>query len=415
MSAFDKIIGYEDIKKDMMMYCDAIRDPEKYRKLGADIPKGILLHGNPGLGKTLFAQCFIEESGVKFFLLRKDKSDGDFIDEIREKFRNAKEQKMAIVFLDDLDKFASEDDPQSKPEEYITVQSCIDDCKDANVFVLATANRIRNLPGSLLRVGRFDKLIKLSNPVPGDAQKIINHYLGQKKTLGNIDAEEICKIMEDSTCAELETMINEAALIAGYENRECIEQNDLVLAYLRMYYKSSNVTGEKIPRWHAVHEAGHVVASEILRPGSVSLVSARDCSDDEVGITKTCEIDTDFLPYEEKMCEVLIGLSGRAAVEIVFGIEDTQCELDVRTCYRILEELINQNCCLSFSTIISTPYSEYSLENKDRKIEELMSRLYDEAKRLMVENRAFLDRITDELMAKFYLTYRELEEIRMSY
>ncbi|MBO5605924.1 MAG: ATP-binding protein, partial [Acidaminococcaceae bacterium] len=153
MSSFDKIIGYEDIKAELIRICDVVKNPEKYARLGVKMPRGIMLWGDPGLGKSLMAQCFIEESGCKPFIIRKDKPDGELVNVIREVFDKAKAQGRAIVVLDDLDKFANEDNQHPDAEEYVAVQACIDSCKDSDVFVFATANDTCCLPDSLLRSG----------------------------------------------------------------------------------------------------------------------------------------------------------------------------------------------------------------------------------------------------------------------
>ena len=157
MSKFDKVIGYEDIKAELIRICDVVKNPKKYARLGVCMPRGIMLWGEPGLGKTLMAQCFIEESGCKSFIIRKDKPDGDLVNVIREVFNQAKAQGRAIVFLDDLDKFANEDNQHPDAEEYVTVQACIDSCKDSEVFVLATANDKWCLPDSLRRSGKIGR------------------------------------------------------------------------------------------------------------------------------------------------------------------------------------------------------------------------------------------------------------------
>ena len=162
MSEFDKVIGYEDAKMELKRFCDVLRNPEKYTKLGVTMPSGILLCGEPGLGKTLMARCFIAESGCRVFTLRKEKPNGDFVNQIKETFEKAKTDSPSIVFLDDMDKFANEDDMHRDAEEYVTVQSCIDACKGHGIFTLATVNDKHCLPDSLLRAGRFDKVIELN-------------------------------------------------------------------------------------------------------------------------------------------------------------------------------------------------------------------------------------------------------------
>ena len=157
MSAFDKIIGYEPIKKELLQIVDMIRNGDVYEALGAKLPQGVLLHGAPGLGKTLMANCFIEESGLPAYVVRRNKGSNDFIAEVTETFQKAKENAPCIVFLDDIDKFANEDSGHRDAEEYVAVQAGIDEVKNSGVFVLATANIIRKLPFSLVRLGRFDR------------------------------------------------------------------------------------------------------------------------------------------------------------------------------------------------------------------------------------------------------------------
>ncbi len=187
MSEFDKIIGYEAIKMELRRFCDVLRNPGRYEKLGVNMPSGILLSGEPGLGKTLMAKCFITESGCRVFTLRKEKPNGDFVNEIQNTFEKARAEAPSIVFLDDMDKYANEDNLHRDAEEYVAVQSCIDESKDCRVFVLATVNDRYCLPDSLLRPGRFDKVIEVEAPKGQDAQSIIEHFLGTKETMGDVD------------------------------------------------------------------------------------------------------------------------------------------------------------------------------------------------------------------------------------
>ena len=162
MSKFDKVVGYEDIKAELIRICDVVKNPEKYARLGVH--------------------------GCKTFIIRKEKPDGEMVNTIRDVFNKAKAEGRSIVFLDDLDKFANEDNQHPDAEEYVTVQACIDSCKDSEVFVLATANDKWCLPDSLLRSGRFDKVIEMECPNGEDAVKVVNHYLSQKKSMGEVDA-----------------------------------------------------------------------------------------------------------------------------------------------------------------------------------------------------------------------------------
>ena len=146
MGAFDQVIGYEPIKEEMLQVCDMIRNPEIYRRMGAILPRGMMLYGDPGLGKTLMAKAFIQEAGLPAITVRKSKGKDDVLERIEKAFKDALKQAPSIVFLDDMDKFANEDRNRCDTDEYVAIQAGIDDVKDKNVFVLATANDYDKLP-----------------------------------------------------------------------------------------------------------------------------------------------------------------------------------------------------------------------------------------------------------------------------
>lgn len=223
MSKFDKIIGYETIKNELLQLCDMIHNKEIYERLGANLPQGVLLYGAPGLGKTLMAKCFIEESGIPSYTIRRNKGNDDFIGNITETFNAAKENAPSIVFLDDMDKFANEDDRHRDAEEYVAVQAGIDEIKNTNVFVFATANDIYKLPDSLIRSGRFDRRIEVFAPTADDASRIIKHYLKKRKVSDNVNMDDLAKMISYSSCAELETILNEAAIYAAQARKNLLK------------------------------------------------------------------------------------------------------------------------------------------------------------------------------------------------
>ena len=149
MNAFDKVIGYKSIKRELLQVCDMIRNRAIYEEMGARLPHGLLLYGDPGLGKTLLAKCFMEESGLNTITVRRDQGGDAFVNSITQAFAKAKAEAPAILFLDDMDKFANEDASRCDAPEYVAVQAGIDDVKETEVFVIATANEIRKLPAPL--------------------------------------------------------------------------------------------------------------------------------------------------------------------------------------------------------------------------------------------------------------------------
>lgn len=415
MSEFDKVIGYEDAKMELMRFCDVLRNPEKYTKLGVTMPSGILLCGEPGLGKTLMARCFIAESGCRVFTLRKEKPNGDFVNQIKETFEKSKKDSPAIVFLDDMDKFANEDYRHRNAEEYVTVQSCIDDCKGEGVFTLATVNDKYCLPDSLWRAGRFDKVIEVNPPKGKDAIQIIEHFLNQKQGIGDVDIEEISRLMEGHSCAELETVINEAGIYAGFDNRTRINQHDIVKACMRMMFDSPEcVHGEEteLTKKIAIHEAGHAVVAEVLEPGSVSLVSVCRYSGAVEGITKIQKSEGYSLSKELQEHAVMHGLGGKAATEVVYGEADMGCNADLHKVFDMVEEFVDNSCTYGFETFETCSSSQFLLEKKDRLVASEVDRLYKQAKKIIVENRTFLDAVVSALIEKETITYRDLQEIR---
>lgn len=217
---FDDVIGYEDIKYELKKMCDFLSNREKYEKLGAKPIKGILLQGDPGTGKTTMAEAFIKSCGRKAYICRKTKSDGDFLKKIVKIFEEAKNNQPAVILLDDIDKYSSERIRRVDAEEFVTVQSCIDDLGDSDVFIIATSNDYDKLPESLLRAGRIGKTIEIDLPYGKDAEMIVAHYLKDKK-VKNIDAKEVSRILEGYSCATLESVINDAALMAEFLVDDC--------------------------------------------------------------------------------------------------------------------------------------------------------------------------------------------------
>ncbi len=414
MSAFDKVIGYENIKAELIRYCDVLKNREKYNRLGVQLPRGILLDGDPGLGKTLMAKCFIEECGLKYYLIRKDKPDGAFVDEIRSIFEKAKSDSIAIVFLDDMDKYANEDMNHIDAEEYVTVQSCIDDCRDYNIFVIATVNDQYCLPESLRRAGRFDKIIRMRCPSGKDAEDIVRFYLSQKQVIGEVDVEEIARITEGHSCAELETVINEAGIYAGFDGRDKISQKDLVKSCMRLLFCAPEAIDSKYKKYleHvAIHETGHALVGEMLDPGSISFVSICNYTGYAAGIT-VYQNDDEFRTIKEAEIDVMRSLGGKAATEVILNQVDVGCKNDIKHAYSTVVNLIADYCEYGFDSYVWGDNSDYLLENKDRRVDVEMVKYYEMTKQIIFDNREFFNALYKELFDKLILTYKDIKRLR---
>ena len=418
MSAFDKIIGYEPIKKELLQIVDMIRNGDVYEALGAKLPQGVLLHGAPGLGKTMMANCFIEESALPAYVVRRNKGSNDFISEVTETFQKAKENAPCIVFLDDIDKFANEDSGHRDAEEYVAVQAGIDEVKNSGVFVLATANIIRKLPFSLVRLGRFDRKIEVERPTDKDAEEIIAHYLSDKKVSESVNMEDLSKMISYSSCAELETILNEAAIYAAFERKQSIGMEDLVKAVLKLKYDSvENYTeayGEDRMKT-ALHEAGHLVVSEVLSPGSVGLASIHSTIRNETGgFIHRCRDVSGLSHY------VLIALAGKAAVELYYA--DTcadGCKDDIQRAYDAIRDGISEEATHGFGLVdISTQKFPETTENYKARNEAVthaeLERYMLKAREILLKNTDFLAEAAEALTEKETLLYSDIRAIRDS-
>ena len=415
MKEFDKIIGYKNIKIELERICDIMRNPEKYAKLGVTTPRGLLLHGEPGVGKTLMCSCFIEASGRKVFICRKDKSNGSFVDEIRKTFNDAEKCAPSIVFLDDFDKFANEDEYHQNAEEFVTVQSCIDECKGKEVFVLATVNEMRAMPKSLTRAGRFDKIIRVEAPGGDDAAAILAHYLSKKNFVADIAPDELAKILSGGSCAELETVINEAGVYAGFEGREIIERDDIIRAAMRVIFRAPEnleQTDYEDQLFIAYHEAGHAVIAEVLEEGSVSIVSVLSHSGSIGGVTSYDQSDRYFLHKSYMENRVISLLGGKAATELVYGETDVGANSDLHRAFDIVSRFVDDYCSNSFDCWAHDEESDFRRARKETAIADELSRYYNTAKKILTENREFLDRLAKTLADKKTLLQKDVAEIK---
>ena len=418
MSAFDRIIGYETIKTELMQICDMIHHSETYEKLGAKLPQGLLLYGDPGLGKTLMAKAFIEESGLKTYIVRRNKGNDDFIGDITDTFTCAKANAPAIVFLDDMDKFANEDQNHRDAEEYVAVQAGIDDVKDSKVFVVATANEVWKLPRSLVRSGRFDRKIEVQCPTDKDANEIIRYYLSDKKVSDSVDMEDLSRMISYSSCAELETILNDAAINAAFEKKDSIGMEDLVKSVLRMQYDSPDIystTSEDEMRRIALHEAGHLVVCEVLEPDSVGLASLRtNGRSSKGGFIHRCK-ELSKLEYY-----ILISLAGKVAEELYYAdASDSGCQSDLSRAADLIRNRLSESAVkgLFMLDVSNERFPESSEEFKVRNEAVVHAELENyllKTKDILLKNRNFLEKAAEALLEKETLLYSDIRKIKES-
>lgn len=415
---FEEVVGYEGVKKELEKVVDILNNKTKYEKLGVKMPHGIMFDGRPGVGKTLIAKCFLNALNRNSFVLRKEVLEDDFVLEIKKIFEEAKQNQPAVILLDDMDKFSNDDEFHQNSESFVTLQSLIDSMKDEDIFVIATVNSLRDIPSSLTRSGRFDYHFTINNPKGKDAEKIVKHYLQQKSYVASIDYKEIAKILYGMSCAELESVINQAGIYAGFEGKSKIEFEDIIRACEQVVYKTTSTMknysfdkNEKI----AVHEAGHAVVAEILNPESVTLLSVGLGDGDIGGFTAAFQDDDEYFSDIENMKKkVKILLGGRCATEIVYGKIDVGATGDLDKAKCIIARFVGEYGELGLDKLLPTFRCESNdtLRDREQAVSNELLKYYQETKKLLTGNKTFLDEVAKKLLKKRVLTNKDIKEIK---
>lgn len=425
MKEFDAIIGYSAVKKELEQIADVLKNDVPYKRLGVTPPHGLLIHGEPGVGKTLMATALVKASGRKVFICRKDQPNGDFVKAIKNAFDQAASETPSIIFLDDMDKFSNGDERHPDAEEYVTVQSCIDEIRDKEVFVLATANNLRCLPRSLLRAGRFDRSIRIDAPHGEDAEQITAYYLSQKKFVSDVDVQTIARILDGRSCAELETVINEAGLYAGFERSDSITMKHFMKACMRILFDMPEsdlpteddclpnlCDGDNILSQISYHEAGHAVVHELLFPGDVTLVSARGKGRHTGGFT-SCYNNPHTHPVYRAKGRIIASLGGMAATEQVYGLHDCGASRDLDQAFESMRDLVVNDCICGFPLHSGDCRdSEELIARQEQIVAAEVEKAYRKAKEILACNREFLDALAAELVKKSLLTAHDVQRIK---
>ncbi len=407
MSAFDRIIGYDHIKNEMLEIMDILKNPEIYRALGASLPSGIVLQGEPGLGKTLLATSFMEECGVPSYTVRRSKETKEFIDDMTRAFEQAAETAPSIILLDDMDKFAPSDNSQ---EEFVVLQSLIDSVKGKSVFLIATVNESFHLPDSLVRAGRFDRYIVVNHPTREDGEQIVRYYVGQKPISEDVNMDDTSKMLAGKSCAELDSVINLAAISAAHDRCERIEMRHLVDATLREAYGVTVNCEKRSPKEReeiAYHEAGHAVISDVIKEGSVGIVSVCSSPRTERGGFMLRCLDFDRRPHV-----ILIALGGKAASELKYGKVASGTSSDLVSALSHIDKSTKRIGTYGVSNLGFGSESELLDSRSEIVVAAELERFIFKAKEILAENREFLDKLAAELYEKGTLLNSDVARIR---
>ena len=408
-----KVIGYEATKDILRQILDILSHRRAYEARGAAIPHGLLMVSEPGLGKSLMAGAFMEESGRNCTVFHKNSDGESFLDALREAFLLAKQSAPSVLLLEDINLYA--DSPSPYGPQWAALQSGIDDVRDADVFVLATANTTSCIPQSLFRPGRVDYLIHLEPPKGESAEHIAAHYLKDKPLEDDVQISDIVRAIGTNTsCATLETVMNIASINSCYRGAEKISKADLADAILQTVYHLKKDDGERNPDIEqiALHEAAHAVTADILKPNSVSLVTLRKngCQQGMTQYYLENEISTesDFLNLAIK------GLAGKAGVEMVYGQLDMGASADIQTAIYYVRQWIEAFGGNGFSGIICErkSTSETLLSYNERLAAAKLDELYRAAQTLLHNNYDFMIAVQQALLQYETLLGSDIAYIR---
>ena len=436
---FDNVAGLDEAKEEVREIVDFLKNPSKYTNLGGKIPKGALLIGTPGTGKTLLAKAVAGEAGVPFFSL----SGSDFVEmfvgvgaaRVRDLFKQAKEKAPCIIFIDEIDAVGRARGkgamPGSNDERENTLNSLLAEMDgfstDSGVIILAATNRPDVLDSALLRPGRFDRQISIDKPDIVGREAIFKVHLKPLKTSKNINPKKLAAQTPGFAGAEIANICNEAALIAARRDKKVIETQDFHDAIDRVIgglEKKNKIISPEEKEIVAYHEAGHAVAGWFLEHADplvkVSIVPRGVAA---LGYAQYLPKEQFLYRTEQMLDQMCMALGGRAAEEVVFGKISTGAQNDLEritkmaysmvTVYGMNEKLGNVSFYDSRQPDynFTKPYSEATAQTIDEEVRQLIERAYERTKKLLTDKREQLEALAQQLLDKEILFQNDLERL----
>jgi cell division protease FtsH len=420
------VAGLEEAKEELEEVVDFLRDPRRFERLGARVPKGILLYGPPGTGKTLLAKAIANEAGARFYM----QSASAFVEmfaglgaaRIRKLFEEARSNAPAIVFIDELDAVGAArtghgfNREQDQTLNQLLVELDGFEGRD-EVVVMGASNRLQDLDPALLRPGRFDRQVLIGAPDLAGREEILGVHTRGKPLASDVDLKLIARQTAGLTGAELENISNEAAIFAGREKQQYIHHAHFDAAMERVVagLQKRRVVTEKEKRILAYHEGGHALMShlvgDLIPVQKVTIVSRGQA----LGYTLNLPSEERYLHTTEEFQDLLkVYLAGRAAEQVVFGRVTNGAANDLEKVTELARAMVFEYGMSTTVTSRTMRADNYALSEETKRVrDQEQSRLtdgaYEDAQRLLRKHRRVLDRIANALLEKETLDRDELD------
>ena len=441
---FANVAGLKEEKEELEEIVDFLRAPKKYTRLGARIPKGVLLVGPPGTGKTLLAKAIAGEAGVPFFSI----SGSDFVEmfvgvgasRVRDLFEEAKKNAPCIVFIDEIDAVArrrgtgmggGHDEREQTLNQMLVEMDGFG--VNEGIIVMAATNRVDILDPAIMRPGRFDRKVHVGRPDVGGREEILFVHAKNKPLGDDVDLKQIAQTTAGFTGADLENLLNEAAIIAAKEDRAYITQTDIKKAFVKVGIgaeKKSRVISEKEKRITAFHESGHAILFHLLPDvGPVYSVSIIPTGAGAAGYTMPLPERDDMFNTKGKMLQdIIVSLGGRVAEELVFDDITTGASQDIKQATRMAKDMVTKYGMSENIGLIcydndddevfigrdlahTRGYGEGVATTIDLEVKRIIDECYEKAKQMIAEHRDVLDACANLLLEKEKISQQEFEAL----